>query len=83
MLRTRELKDHTFDEIGPWGSILHAIAWGINSTYHTTTQASLGQLVFGRDILFNIPYGYIKVHSSIISVQIHIMALLVIQTFYW
>ena len=56
MLRTHELKDHTFDEIDPWGPILQDIAWAIRSTYHTTTQASPGQLVFGRDMLFNIPY---------------------------
>ena len=30
--------------------------WAIRSTHHTTNKASPGQLVFGRDMLFNIPY---------------------------
>ena len=57
MIRTHEVKDHTFDEIDPWGTILQDIAWAIWSTYHTTTQASPGQLVFGRYMLFNITYA--------------------------
>ena len=56
ILCTYELKDHTFGEIYPWGPILQYIAWTIRSAYHTNTQASLGQLVFGRNMLFIIPY---------------------------
>ena len=35
---------------------LHNISWEMCNTYHTTTQVSPGQLVFGRDMIFNIPY---------------------------
>ena len=56
MLRTQDLKEHTFDSIDPWGPILNEVAWAIRSTYHTTNRASPGQLVYGRDMLFNIPY---------------------------
>ena len=56
MLRTQDLKQHTFDSIDPWGPILNEAAWAICSTYHTTNRASPGQLVYGRDMLFNIPY---------------------------
>ena len=38
------------------GIILQDIAWENLSTYHITTLASPGQLVFGRDLLFNITY---------------------------
>ena len=42
ILRTHALKDHTFDEIDPWGSILRNIDCKSCSTYHTTNQASSG-----------------------------------------
>ena len=56
MLRTHELNDHIFDDIDSCSQILQDISQAIRNTYHTTTQASPGQLVFGSDILFNIPY---------------------------
>ena len=56
MLRTHDFKNHDFDEVDPWGSILQEITWGICSTHHTTNKTSPGQLGFGRDIFFNIPY---------------------------
>ena len=31
-------------------------AWAIRSTYHTVLKGSPGAAIFGRDILFNIPY---------------------------
>ena len=31
-------------------------AWAICSTYHTVLKASPGAAIFGRDMLFNIPY---------------------------
>ncbi len=31
-------------------------AWAICSTYHTVLKASLGAAIFGRDMLFNIPF---------------------------
>ena len=56
MLRTKDLKEHDFDPINPWGKILNEVAWAIRSTHHTTNRASPGQLVFGRDMIFNTPY---------------------------
>ena len=57
MARTYNLKEYTFDELDPWGPVLNEIAWAIRSTYHTTTKASPGQLVFGRDMIFSLPYS--------------------------
>jgi hypothetical protein len=31
-------------------------AWAICSTYHTVLNASPGAAIFGRDMLFNIPF---------------------------
>ena len=31
-------------------------AWAIRSTYHTVLKASPGAAIFGRDMLFNIPF---------------------------
>ena len=31
-------------------------AWAIRSTYHTTLKASPGAAIFGRDMLFNVPF---------------------------
>ncbi len=31
-------------------------AWAICSTYHTVLKASLGAAIFGRDMLFDIPF---------------------------
>ena len=35
---------------------LVAAAWAIRSTYHTVLKSSPGAAVFGRDMLFDIPY---------------------------
>ena len=56
MVGTHDLKQCTFDDVNPWGPVLNDITWEIQSTCHTTTKASPGQLVFGRDILFGIPF---------------------------
>ena len=40
----------------PFGSFLSAAAWAIRSTYHTTLEATPGQLVFGRDMLLPIKF---------------------------
>jgi hypothetical protein len=31
--------------------------WAIRSTYHTVLKASPGAAIFGRDMLFDIPFG--------------------------
>ena len=56
ILRTMELYDQELDKTNPFGGILAATMFAIRSTYHTTTQATAMQLVFGRDGIFNIPF---------------------------
>ena len=64
IIRTFELQDNYLDEEDPWAGILSATAFAIRSTYHTTLQKTPGQLVFGRDMIFNIQHSanweYIK-----------------------
>ena len=36
--------------------LLINIAWAIRSTYHTVLKATPGAAIFGRDMLFDIPY---------------------------
>jgi hypothetical protein len=43
-----------YDPDDPWGGILMAVAFALQSTYHTTLQAMPSQLVFGRDMVLNI-----------------------------
>ena len=56
ILRTFELQENYLDEKDPWSGILSATAFAIRSTYHTTNQATPGQLVFGRDMILNIKH---------------------------
>jgi protein associated with RNAse G/E len=41
------------DEEDPWSGILAAVMFATRATYHTTTQATPAQLVFGRDAILN------------------------------
>jgi hypothetical protein len=54
ILVTKQVEKLTFDYIDPWGRILNSIIWAIRASYHSTTQATPTQAVFGRDMLFNI-----------------------------
>ena len=56
MLRTFELEERELDEQRPFAGILSAVAWAIRSTYHTTLEATPGQLVFGRDMILNVQH---------------------------
>ena len=56
IIRTFEMEDRTVDYRDPWTGILSATAFAVRSTYHTTLQATPGQLVFGRDLIFNIKH---------------------------
>ena len=57
MVQTYELEENTYvDEDNPWACILAATAFAIQSTYHTTLQATPGQLVFGRDMILNLTH---------------------------
>jgi hypothetical protein len=56
MLRTAELnmvETVTPDDVNVF---LDNAAWAICSTYHTVLKASPGTAIFGRDMLFNIPF---------------------------
>jgi hypothetical protein len=56
MLRTAELDmadSVTPDDVDVF---LDNAAWAIRSTYHTVLQASPGAAIFGRDMLFDIPF---------------------------
>ena len=44
------------DEDDIWKGVLSATAFAVRSTYHTTLKKSLGQLVFERDMIFNIKH---------------------------
>jgi hypothetical protein len=56
MLRTSELD--MADSISPddVDVFLDNAAWAIRSTYHTVLKASPGAAIFGRDMLFDIPF---------------------------
>jgi len=56
IVRTFELQDNYLDEEEPWQGILAATAFAVRSTYHTTLQKTPGQLVFGRDMIFNLKH---------------------------
>ena len=56
MIKTFQLEDNYLDEDDPWAGILSATAFAVRSTYHTTLQATPGQLVFGRDMILNIQH---------------------------
>jgi hypothetical protein len=54
-LPTLELENKELEPNDPWGHFLSAAAWAIRSTVHTTLlDATLGQFVFGRDMLLPI-----------------------------
>ena len=54
--RTFELEDNHMDEMDPWAGILSAAAFAMRSTFHTTLNATPGQLVFGWDMILNIAH---------------------------
>ena len=56
IIRTFKLEDNYFDEDDPWKGILSAMAFPVRSTFHTTLQQTLGQLVFRRDMIFHIKH---------------------------
>ena len=56
MVKTYKLEENYLDEENPWAGIIAAAAFAIWSTYHTTLQATPGQLVFGRDMILNMTH---------------------------
>ena len=55
-LRTFELEKRELDDKEPFEPFLTATAYAIRSTYHTTLQATQGQLVFGRDMILPVQF---------------------------
>ena len=53
MIKPKELDKLVFDYIYPWGEVLSLVALVIQASYHLTLQATQAQIVFGRDMLFN------------------------------
>jgi len=51
-LRTLDPKEVMPDK-DPWEDILQSISWAINSTVHSTTNMTPGQLVFNRDMILH------------------------------
>jgi hypothetical protein len=56
ILRSFELEERELDPDDPWNELLHACAFGVRSTFHTTLQASPGQIVFGSDTIHDIRF---------------------------
>ena len=56
MIRTSEID--MADSVAPSDidTILTYVSWAIRSTYHTVLKASPGAAIFGRDMLFDIPF---------------------------
>ncbi len=62
-------------------TILTNVSWAIRSTYHMVLKASPGAAIFGRDMLFDIPYianwkkiGDYRQHQTDLSTQCEILA---------
>ena len=53
MMAAQDLKTRIFDFINPWGPILTSVAWAIRAAHHSTLGYTPAQLVFGRDMVFN------------------------------
>lgn len=43
-------KEQVLDNMGSFGKILASIAWAVRASYNSATDATLAQLVFGRDM---------------------------------
>jgi hypothetical protein len=56
MLHTSELDIAELVKTSDIGIFLSDAAWTVCSTYHTVLKASPGAAIFGRDMLFNIPF---------------------------
>jgi hypothetical protein len=44
------------DKTDPWSGILSAVAWAVCSAHHTALQSTLGQLVFGQDMIWDMAH---------------------------
>jgi hypothetical protein len=56
MLRTSELDMAELVKASDIDVFLSDAAWAVRSTYHTVLKASPGAVIFGQDMLFDIPF---------------------------
>ena len=56
MMRTSEIDMANSVEPADIDTFIDNAAWAIRSTYHTVLKASPGAAIFGRDMLFDIPF---------------------------
>jgi hypothetical protein len=56
MMRTSEIDMANSVEPADIDTFIDNAAWAICSTYHTVLKASQGAAIFGRDMLFDIPF---------------------------
>ncbi len=56
MMRTSEIDKANSVEPADIDTFINNAAWAIRSTYHTVLKASPGAAMFGRDMLFDIPF---------------------------
>eukprot|EP00956_Cyclotella_meneghiniana_P023037 scaffold44195_cov23-Cyclotella_meneghiniana.AAC.4 len=50
MMRSAELRPNDIADV------LNDAAWSVSSTYHTVPKSSPGAAIFGRDMLFDVPF---------------------------
>ncbi len=56
MVQTKNLEES--DDINfDWTGIISAATYGIHSAHNTTLKVTLGQLIFGQDMIFNIKHA--------------------------
>jgi hypothetical protein len=56
MIRTFELENFEFDYNDPWSQILANCAWEISLKEHRILDATLAQIVFGKNKLFDLSF---------------------------
>ena len=56
MIRTYGFEGIYLDNDDPWSGILAECAWAIRSTVNTTIGATPAQVVFGRDMIFDMSF---------------------------
>ncbi len=56
MLRTSKLDMAETVKASDIDIFLSDAAWAVRSTYHTVLKASPGAVIFGQDVLFDIPF---------------------------
>jgi hypothetical protein len=56
MIRSKQIKSADDLPNGSWDGILSAVGFAMQSTVHTTTQATPAQLVFARNAMHNVQF---------------------------